>query len=227
MAEENVRSNQIPTAMSLELYQAERAEVSKSLDEELKIRRKREFVLIILCLLSVIYSYPVQDFSKNPTIDIPSISLKIPLRDAIAVFPTIITAIYLVFLSSSIKQAVSITRMIDLNRALEEFHETGKLPKIHRFNRGAYFGMLRYIFLPSPLHHRGFSHLHGVSSVSRVIVEGFVGFVFTAIPFGTCSFLLLKSWSLFNSKLIITWNILCLSVIVLAFISSVFQMKSD
>jgi len=35
------------------------------------------------------------------------------------------------------------------------------------------------VSLPSPLHDRGFSYLHGVSTVSRAIVEGFVGFVFT------------------------------------------------
>ncbi len=79
---------------------------NKALDEIQKTRRKREFILIITCLLAVIYVYPVINFDKVQNIKIPAISLDIPIKEAIIIFPTIIAAIYLIYLSSAIKQSI-------------------------------------------------------------------------------------------------------------------------
>ncbi len=103
------------------MFVSEKEEISKFISEETKNRRNRKFMLIIICLLAIIYSYPVLNFINNPTIDITSISIKIPLKDVITIFPTIIASVYLVFLSSAIKQTVLLLRMHYYNFAYMEF----------------------------------------------------------------------------------------------------------
>jgi hypothetical protein len=47
----------------------------------------------------------VKDLGSNPTIDINAISIKIPLRDAITIFSTVVAKLYLVFLGSALRES--------------------------------------------------------------------------------------------------------------------------
>src|SRR5437762_2357669 len=106
MANESEPSAHLPADVWLDLQKRELDAIQNALESEQKNRGKKEFMLLITCLAAFLYTYPVHAFDTNPTIEITSISLKIPLRDAIIVFPTIIAAVYLVFVASAIGQSM-------------------------------------------------------------------------------------------------------------------------
>src|SRR5258707_9230887 len=161
----------VDKALWFEIETRESEVVSKAFESERKNRGKREFILVIICFLALLYTYPIQDFEKNPNIEIPSISLKIPLRDAIAVFPTIIAAIYLVYLSSALSESVLMVRRSRYGRELNEFKETGQVSKVSP--RDIHLKTARYLFLPSALHSKGFAF--GAAALPKAIVDAFVG----------------------------------------------------
>jgi hypothetical protein len=194
----------------------------KAIDSEHKSRGKREFILIITCLFAFLYAYPVQNFDNNPSIEIPAISLKIPLKDAISVFPTLIAAIYLVFLSSAMNGFLLVAERICYARELDDFKATGEIKEISAEEID--FSTTRYIILPTPLHHQGFTF--GVAAMPKIIVDGFVGLVFTLFPYVITVYLIIKSWQLLNNSLILFWNIACLAIMILAFVGAVLGARS-
>jgi hypothetical protein len=210
----------LPTEVWLELHTKDLDNITKSLDGERKNRGKREFILLITCLLSLIYSYPIHSFETNPPIEIPAISLKIPLRDAVAVFPTIVAAVYLVFLASAIGQSMLMTEQARLGNLLGQFRETGAVPHEEAYATPP----ARYLFLPSPLHRRGF--VFGAAAMPKAIVDGFVGFVFSALPYVTQVFVIITSWRLLSSWPLLIWNCLCLFTMLLALLGAVLGTKS-
>jgi hypothetical protein len=208
---------QIDIGIWFELQQKELESVNKSIDSENKNRGKRELILVITCLVALLYTYPIQGFENNPNIEIPSVSLKIPLKDAIAVFPTLIASIYLVYLSSAISQGVLMSQKRRYSMQLREFQNTGKIPE-RASDRVLFASTMRYLFLPSPLHRKGFSF--GAAEISRAIVDGFVGLVFNIFPFATEVYIVMKSWQLLHIKLILFWNLVCITMMGLAFASA-------
>ena len=208
----------LPAELWLELHNRELDDIKKSLDGERKNRGKREFILVIICLLALLYTYPIQNFQTNPNIEIPAISLHLPLRDALALFPTLIAAIYLVYLASAISESILMARQGTYLWQLREFKKSGEIPP-EAPERGQYFSSLRYLLLPTPLHRRGF-HFGAAAAIPRAIVDGFVGFVFTLLPYMTTGFIVIKSWRLLHYKTILFWNSICLLIMVLAFASA-------
>jgi hypothetical protein len=201
----------------LELHTKEFESIKKSLEGERKNRGKREFILLITCLLALLYTYPINGFETNPLIEIPAISLKIPLRDAVAVFPTLIAAVYLVFLASAIGESVLMVHWSWYAFKLNEFRETGAIPQSDKARRAA--TSWRFLFLPSPLHMTGV--VFGAAAMAKAIVDGFVGFVFSALPYATQGFIIMRSWRLLSSWPLLIWNCLCLLTMVLALLGAV------
>ena len=186
--------------------------IDDTLEQHHKERGKRELILIVTCLLALLYTYPVNTFDNNPMIEISPISIKIPLRDAIRVFPTIIVAMYLVFLSSVInefylrvKRHGYIHRILNLRSSKTTTWMTDIEYDI---------SLREYLFLPSPLH-KGRLDIAG-GNMSRFIVDGFVGFIFTMFPYAALTFIVYKSWQLFDTKVLLIWNILCIVIMFLA-----------
>jgi hypothetical protein len=211
----------IDKATWLELQTREIDNFNKRLDAERKNRAKREFILVITCFVALLYTYPVHDFATNPTIEVPSISLKIPVRDAIAVFPTLIAAIYLVYLSSALGESIIMVRASRLEVELRTFKESGEIQEV---SPGQFhFNVSRYLFLPSALHSRSF--VFGAAALPKAIVDLFVGLIFTLLPYGTLVFILMRSWRLLHLKVLLTWNVVCLVIMVLAFTSALLSSR--
>ncbi len=224
MEQNNDSREKVDQRYLFEIKTTELDNINKSISEERKSRGKREFILLITCLIAFLYTYPVENFENNPNIKIPAISLEIPIKDAIGVFPTIIAAIYLVFLSSAISQSILMLKRHLLNDELDCFQETGTFPTDQTtsvFNIKLRISTIGYLILPSPLHTREF--MKGIAFFSKLIVDTFVGLVFTSIPYLTMIFISMKSWSLLNNKLILVWNSLCLIIMVSGFLSAFFS----
>jgi hypothetical protein len=205
----------LPVSEWLQLHGKEIDRLHKALDDERKARAKREFVLVVTCLLALLYTYPVRNLAANPEIDIPSISLKIPLREALTVFPTLIAATYLVFFSSAIGQLFTMQSLHIYNRELDQVRETGVVPRRRswRFPVQAGRTNVRYLLLPSPLHARLFNfHESGAAALSRFFVEVFVGSVFVLLPYATAVFVSVRGWELIRSKILHGWDSFCLLV---------------
>jgi hypothetical protein len=217
---DDIESKSIPPSDLLELQKSEFEDLNKAYNEEIKIRRKREFILVIICLIALLYTYPVKSFESNPIIEIPAISLKIPIKDAIAVFPTLIAAIYLVFLSSAKTQIrLQSSRSISWG-LLENYKHSGILKPVDlRLISGSTFDNF-YLFLPTPLHMRYYSDSY-VSELSSAIVSIFVGVIFSLLPFVITIFITIKSNSLINNTYLLIWNIITISTMLLALLSSI------
>jgi hypothetical protein len=174
--------------------------------------------LLIICLLALLYTYPVHSFEANPVIEIPAISLKIPLRDAVGVFPTIVAAVYLVFVASAISESMLRLQRSRYANELGHFRRTGKIPNKESTSNPLRFSP-RFFFLPSPLHRRGF--VYGAAALPKAVVDGFVGLVFTLLPYATETFVLMRSWELLKSRWMLIWNCMCLTTMLLAFIGAI------
>jgi hypothetical protein len=129
----------------LELKMKEQERLAAALAAERKARPKQEAILLITCLLAVSYTYPVQSLSTNPTIDINAISIKIPLTDAITVFPTIVATLYLVFLGTALKESQTLVRLGFAQRAIRAYLEKGARPGEDLGGGRVRFSLLRYL----------------------------------------------------------------------------------
>jgi hypothetical protein len=211
----------VSLADELDFWKRDHAQNLSEHDAAQKRRPKHEAILVITCLLAVSYTYPVETFDKNPVIEISAISLKIPLRDAIAVFPTIIATLYLIFLSAVIREINALTHLEHSTLILQHFRETREFTgKLNGYEWSPRHLAVNYLFLPSPLH----SHPWGVYStfavMSRAIVEFFVGFVFTALPYVAAGYITYRSWLIIGNRWILGWNIVCMAAMVLSFSSA-------
>jgi hypothetical protein len=207
---------QVSLADRLDLYKRNHERLVSTLEAEEKRRPKHEAILVITCLLAVSYTYPVESFDKNPIIEIAAISLKIPLRDAIAVFPTIIATLYLVFLGAALRQTVALSRVIDSDETLQHFQRTGEL-KLD--DNPSSIASASYLFLPSPMHPRGGGS--EFAETPRAIVDFFVGFVFTVLPYAAVGFITYRSWSIIDSYWIVGWDLTCMVAMMLSLLSAI------
>ena len=209
---------QVPLEVRIDLYKRQHERLVSTYDGEQKRRPSHEAILVLTCLLAVSYTYPVGSFDQNPVIEIAAISLKIPLRDAIAVFPTIIATLYLIFLGAALRHSNALSRLIQSDEVLRRFQETGELALLAP---GAFrVSAARYLFLPSPLHPRGggFSEF---AEIPRAIVNIFVGLVFTVLPYAAAGFITYRSWSLLNIPWIVGWDLACIVAMILSFLSAI------
>lgn len=203
----------------LEIQKGEQETLSKDLDDEKKSRRKREFMLLIICLIAVIYSYPAKGFDENPVIEIPAISLKIPLRDAIVIFPTIIAALYLVYLSSALRHSQLMKRLMDVKASLYEFKRTGQIPKDDDQINLPRSLQLHYFLVPSPLHND--PEMSVIAAAANGLVSIFVGFVFVLTPYFSAIFITLKSWHFLKNKWVLYWDIFCVFIMILTLLAGI------
>lgn len=112
----------------LEIAYKDLDNIHEGIQENLKARRRREFILVIACLMALLYVYPVENFEVNPQIEIPAVSFKIPIKDAAVIFPTVLTTIYLIFVASIITHMRLSSREISIRKQLSEYIKSGSIP---------------------------------------------------------------------------------------------------
>jgi len=209
----------------LDLQKKESEELNESFEEIQKGRRKREMTLVIMCLLVLIYTYPVnvKNLKSDQNIEIPAISLKLPLRDAINIFPTLIASIYLIFISSAISHFSILHRKARVSKALKDFKETGKIPPKEGSTNFRSLP-LRLLFLPTPLHPR-IGDYSETAILSKAIVDIFVGLVFTLLPYFAIVFILIKSYMIKSNISLFIWNWICVVIMLLAFIGAILEIQ--
>lgn len=209
----------------LDLQKKESAELNESFEETQKSRRKREMTLVIMCLLALIYTYPVnvKNLKSDQNIEIPAISLKLPLKDAINFFPTLIASIYLIFISSVVSHFSIMHRRAKVSKALEDFKETGKIPPKGGSTNFRSLS-LRLLFLPTPLH-PSIGDYPEAAALSKTIVDIFVGLVFTLLPYFAAVFILIKSYIIKSNIPLFIWNWICAVIMLFSFISAILEMQ--
>lgn len=192
------------------------------LRDEWKTRRSREFILIITCAIILLYIYPLDITDGNldkvrEVIDISPLSIKIPLADAIAIFPTIIAAIYLVYLSSSSKvnafSALAFSS-IGINRSYSE----------DVIDRAV------IVFIPASVTAADPDKpvpLSALGMVSQLITLLFVGLIFSAIPYAAMILSIYRGWQLFDNNYQLLWNLACFAIMLLAVVGQLFGSSKE
>jgi hypothetical protein len=205
-------------------------EAGRYFDEEMQSRRKIEVILVLTYLLTVIYAYPVQDLQTNPAIEISPLSLKIPLKYAIIISPTLIAALYLTYISSGIQQSV-LERQHTYFRYLFEFPQEQIVTKEdeERFMiwLAGNISHLRFVLLPTAFQRKVSLPLSKMGRISSTAVEIFVGFVFTMAPYASVIFLVYKAWVLNKNTYILGWNGVCVAIMVSVMVTAIFATKKS
>ena len=187
------------------------------------LRRKREYYLVLVCMIALVYSLPVTDISRESNINIPAISLNLSIEYALILFPTVIAAFYLTYISSAIRHSTTQWHAANLKQQLNAM-EKGESLKAFSHYQDAFGVPLRFILLPLPLHPGGYSVLK-TSRFAKKCVDYFVGFVFNGFPYLAVGYVVVKSFNLLDNKVLLAWNLLCITVMLLAFVSTIFSQK--
>jgi len=198
--------------------------IDKLADAEASAKKKRqkiELILLVACLMMVIYTYPVHNLENNPAIEISFISVTVLLRDAIAVFPTIIASFYLVFLYSAGRHWALLFSINTLENDLNEFQETGKIdtsaPRDHP--RWRWRDIPLHLLLPSIMLSDIPDSPH-LSGISGGIVNLIVGTIFTLFPYASAIFITIRAWELLNWKYLLVWDVACVLIMGLTWFST-------
>lgn len=218
----NVMANEnLPLELWIDLKKRELESVNNSLNTEIKIRKRSEFLLILFCVIAFIYIYPVQEIDSNLIIEIPAISLKIPLQIALIGFPTLITSIYLIFMNSAIRQSRLKIISIKINVALKKITKFSPIA-IDQEKTNTSKVSLSLFLLPSPIQMPTYSENY-FTKVGNFIVKWFVGLVFNLFPFVTTFIITLKANNFLNNKIILVWDIVCILIMLITFLSTFFN----
>ena len=203
-----------------ELKQNEFVRAQESRITQQKAKKKAQFTLIIICLLAVIYTYPVSNLAQNPTIDIKAIALSVPLKDAIAIFPTILACCYLSFISAVINHALAASNEGDVAWMLTEFERSGKIPRRSRESNDWLYYVSTWIFSPTLLPFLPAFRLKNANLyyVTQITTSRFIGAVFTTIPFASSIFITIRAYELLGSVWVLIWDIICISIMLLTII---------
>ena len=201
----------------VDLKKRELDSVNKSLDEENKNRRRSEFLLLLFCIISFVYIYPVSKIDSTFLIEIPSISLKIPLQAALIGFPTLITSIYLILLNSAIRQSRLRIISIKINNQLKDITRGTMLFDDKELKSTK--GKISLLLLPSPIQMPTYSN-NRFTKIGNYLIKWFVGIVFNLFPFITSLLIIIKTQDLLGNILILIWNIVCITIMLVSFIST-------
>jgi hypothetical protein len=211
--------NENPTP--IEILEKDLARIESAIQDSIKERRKREFVLLVSCIIAAIYILPKETFDINPQIEIPSISLQVPVKYVAALFPTALAAIYLTYLGTAILQ-----RTLFISYSNVRFQrdtawgiqaDRQQVMANEPLALGLFYPQL-IALIPSALH-----GLAGVPSIFNNKTQGFiivfVGTVFHVIPYLTVGFVIWRSYQAFASIWLLTWNLFCAIYMLIAFYS--------
>lgn len=191
-------------------------EAGSNLSSERKSRGKREIILIITCLIGLVYFLPFTDFEQTSQINIPAISLKIPTKYISSAFPSIITAIYLIYLYSLISYLGVLMAYQHISNQLQNFLENK--PIAEAFLKDENFNLARYsFFLPTPLIYMFKPELK-FTKITRIIVQIYVGIIFNGLSYLSVILILLRVHQGTKSILLLVWNIACIIIMILSFI---------
>jgi len=215
----------LPLTLWIDLKKRELESVDKSLDAENRNRRRSEFILILICVIAFIYVYPANKIDSDFIIEIPSISLKLPLQAALIGFPTLIASIYLILMNSAIRQSRLKIISVKINISLKKVTKSGMIP-IEDEEPKSSSGVLSLLLLPSPIQMSNYGD-NIISTVGNYIVKWFVGLVFNLFPYLTSLLITFKTLELISNRYIFIWDIICTSVMLMAFISTFFSYLSS
>jgi hypothetical protein len=189
-------------------------ELESQAEKEVKTRSRIEYALVIVCVLAFVYTYPVETLADNPQIEIPAVSIKIPLRDAIIFFPTLIATLYLMFISSATQHFMLVRNASEIRAERPVLGELEQISASEVARQEFYRAVskLLYILNPSAL-------LKGFGS-ALMFAELVVAVVYSTLPYVVSVFISARTWTLLHSKMILAWDLLCLLVMVAAFIGA-------
>lgn len=206
----------------LEIHQNDLRSINDELSATQKMRRNREFLLFIVCLLAISYMYNVT--ATAFPIELPFTSVNIPADYVISAFPFIIAIMYLMVLSLGIREADLSARSEGLKVHLRHFKLTDEVPdeSVETIDN---LGNLRFILLPSPLHYQGFSTVSPAAGKLRFSVEIFAAILFIGVPFGSNALTTLKIYSINHNPLITLIHALSLLAMLFSLIGSLISAR--
>jgi len=191
-------------------------------ESEKKIRRSRELVLFITCLIGIIYFLPIDSIQGNETLEISALSVKLILIYALYIYPTLITILYILVISTALSQSQLMSLIIQGKKELIYFEVNNAIPNPQKYLD--YKIGHRYLFLPSLLHSSFCTDSRIAINLGKVIF-GFVGLVYFAFPF-LCNYLLLsKLNSVAGNWPLLFWNLLSFSMMLITFLYAFFSIK--
>ena len=196
-------------------------EVSEKLENEKKSKSRKESLLFIICAITLLYTLPLENVTTQTDITIPAISMKIPIKTAINFFPTLISILHLMIVTSNIKL---IELKFKRSRLLTEIREEIEGPTEDR--RGTYRkAYLRQFFLPSQINPQVFT-VSKFGEFCIAFVNYFVAVVYTIFPISVIVFVIFKTYSLSHQWYILIWNCLCLTAIIIGMIGTLSGIKA-
>jgi len=187
-----------------------------NLDSERKSRGRKEVVLVLVCVIGLIYFLPFIDFEESSQIEIPAISLKVPTKYISSAFPTIITAIYLIYLSSLISYLGHVFAYLVISRQLVSYLKTGSISEVELKDVDISLAYNSF-FLPTPLIYIFKPELK-FTKITRIIVQIYVGIIFNALPYLSVVLILMRVHKEIHNIPLLVWNIICIVVMFLSFI---------
>jgi len=206
----------MPDERTLDKLEEQLDEASNLLLSKRKSRGKKEIILVIICAIGLIYFLPFTDLEQSTQIEIPAISLKVPTKYISSAFPTIITAIYLIYLYSVISYLGILLIFQKMKRQFESCIKSGAISK--GILKKEDFILAYYsFFLPTPLIYRIKTELKFIRIV-MAIVQSYVGIIFTVLPYLSVTLILIRVYREAHNIPLLIWNIVCVIIMLLSFI---------
>lgn len=205
-----------------ELRKSELSLNQQRFENEKKLRRNREFILFITCLIGLMYFLPMDSIENNAVIEISSISLKLNLIYAIYIYPTLTAIIYILVISSSLIQSQLMSLIIQTKKELVyyEIHLEIPDPKLYLDHKIS----LRYLILPSLLHNNFLTDSKVAKGLGTVLMN-FISFVYFFFPLYGNFLLIQKVNSIVGSWWLYLWNIICFLMMNISYINAFFSIK--
>lgn len=205
-----------------ELRKGELSLNEQRFENEKKLRRNREFILFITCLIGLMYFLPMDSIENNAAIEISAISLKLDLIYAIYIYPTLIAIIYILVISSSLTQSQLMSLIIQTKKELVDYEVNLEIPnpKLYLDHKVS----LRYLILPSLLHSNFLTDSKVAISLGKIIMY-FISFVYFFVPLCGNFMLIQKVNNLVGSWWLYLWNIICFLMMIISYLNAFFSIK--
>ena len=205
-----------------ELRKSELTLNQEKFEAEKKLRRNRDLLLFVICLVGLISFLPLNSIKVNDTLEISAISLKLSLIYALYIYPTLITILYILVISSVLSQSQLMSLIIQGKQELIYFEVNTEIPDSKKYLN--YKIGHRFLLLPSLLHSSFYTDSKMAIFLGKLIFY-FVGIVYLFFPY-LCNYLLLhKLNSLAGNWLLLFWNLLSFSMMFISFFYAFFSIK--
>lgn len=206
-------------------FSLRKSELDENLEKfeiEKKLRRKREAILFVSCLLGLIYFLPLSPIDRQASLIIPAISLKLSLFSALNVFPTIISILYIIVISSSLEQSQLLSLIIQGKKELIFLEVEKIIPKDNLYKD--YKVGHRYLLFPSFLHSTFYTNKTSTKVLGKIIYS-FVSLIYFAAPLFSNFLFVQKSNSLTGNWWLLLWNSICWLFMIISYFYAFLSIK--